>query len=121
MEDTFGRLPDEILKYMCLLSTQPKITLEENSCINVKLELLGVEYKFFLNCDAEMIPLIEEFNNGTLTLLDFGDYQIDITKTVIGFYTEHTCMIIDINHLNSLKIVLMEYKNYLKSSVLPYK
>lgn len=120
MEDTFGRLPSDVLKYMCLLSVTPQISLLINNAhfIKIELPLIGFSYLFELNnlqnLETEMIiHLIDEFNNGTSQNIDFGDHQIILVGNNIIFYTEHSNMIIDIKYLKLLQDVLREYKEHI--------
>lgn len=124
MEDTFGRLPSDVLKYMCILSVVPQISLsliDNTHFIKIELPLIGFSYFFSLklnnnlqNLETEMlIKLIDEFNNGTSQNIDFGDYQIFSDGYNIIFYTEHSNMIIDIKYLKLLQNVLREYKEHI--------
>lgn len=126
--DTFDRLPDDVLKYMCLLSVQPKMTLVDNRIIKLELPLLGISFQFVLKLneinliiqrlEIEMlIQVITDFNNNTIQCLDFGDYNIFYDDQAIHFYTEYSDMAISIKYLKLLQQVLEEYKNYLLNNL----
>lgn len=125
MEDTFGRLPSDTLQYMCLLSVIPEITLDENKeFIKIQLPILGISYFFTLKFDYRptvreeeikmLIQIINDYNNGILQVLDFGDSQIYINEFNIEFYDGNSKMILDIKYLKLLQNVLKEYKEYLE-------
>lgn len=137
MEDTFGRLPDDTLKYMCLMSIIPKISfiLENEPVLMIKIPLLlielpliGISYKFWLcnkqiggfnpgtrNQEIEIaITEINGFNSGIITLIDFGDYQIYLNEANIHFYNENSQFSLDIKYLKLLQNVLTQYKEYLE-------
>ncbi len=98
MEDTFGRLPSDTLKYMCLLSIVPEFTLvlEENTYfIKIQLPLIGFSYSFSLKINENnRIIILDEMN--------------------IVFYTEHCNLVLDIKYLKLLQNVLEEYKKLLE-------
>lgn len=122
MEDTFGRLPDDILKYMCLLNVEPKITLEENTVIQIELPLLGICYNFCLKSkeflmkeEIEMlVSFINEINDNKLNI-DFGESWIHMSNKFIVFMDKYSTMNISIKYLPIIKNILEEYKHYLLS------
>lgn len=129
MDDTFGRLPSDTLKYICLLCVVPQITLECNKIIKIHLPLIGITYKFWMNLtevDTEsrnleidtMIRMIDDFNGEyQYHRIDFQDYSINVNKSDIWFSTEYSDMCIDIKYFKMVQSVLNEYKEYLKTQI----
>ena len=120
INDTFGRLPDDVLKYMLLLNTVPKITFLKTS-IKIELPLIGLCYNFIFNnflLNEQLkltIHFINEFNNDIISKLDFGDSQIYLQDKSIYFYDECSTFTIDIEYLQLVKNALEEYKCYLQN------
>lgn len=120
INDTFGRLPDDVLKYMLLLNTVPKITFEKSS-IKIELPLFGLCYNFIfknflLKEELELtIHFINEFNNDKITTLDFGDSQIYLQDKSIQFYEECSTFTIGIEYLQLVKNGLEDYKSHLQN------
>lgn len=55
MQNNFGMLPADVLKYIALMSTKPEFDLvlssdpNHRSYINISLKLMGISYKFFVD------------------------------------------------------------------------
>jgi hypothetical protein len=121
IKDTFGRLPDDVLKYMLLLNTVPKITFK-NDAIHIELPLLGIHCNFIFHhiYSKELVRTriyyIDKFNNDKITTLHCGN-EIDIKDKFIYFVDGYISIKIDIQYLQLVKNALEEYKSYLQNQL----
>lgn len=134
MQNNFGMLPADVLKYIALMSTKPEFDLvlstdpNQRSYINISLKLMGISYKFFVegkpyftteystevNIREEIdfvVHSIDAFEKEEV--VDFGSNQIFLNTTNIEFYSDHHELLIDIIYLPLVKDVLEKYKNFI--------
>lgn len=120
--DTFGRLPDDVLKYMLLLNI-PKITFEDipyKTTIKIELPLLGIFYNFRLKntwYDDELneaVEYITKFNNDEISTLDLNDTRIDIDNQYIYLHDDYNTFKMSIKYLPLIKNATEEYLQLVK-------
>lgn len=126
MESTFGALPEDVLKYMVLMTQKPSITLEldhhkyTEAYIHINFPLLGISYKFLVPKTFEYPEEVEYLINAISSFGDKNGDSITLQNSQIYFnqkieFRSKSIATFDKIYLPQLKEVLKKYQKYLET------